>query len=137
MKFYYFNTSYAAENTFMKLRDIAHKYGFATLADLRNMHRGDYLYPDDSIIGWTAEMLCEASIGKCTSNSVDYLSLPDPIIVENMGNNNNNNQDASPEPIFITIHANELDVYDPDEIISSVLKKVEKIKDRSVNITIM
>ena len=45
--------------------------------------------------------------------------------------------EPNPDLLSITIHVNEIDVYDPDEIISSVFKQVSKIKDRMVNITIM
>lgn len=37
----------------------------------------------------------------------------------------------------IAVHVNEIDVYDPDEIISNVFKQVSQIKDRMINISIM
>lgn len=43
----------------------------------------------------------------------------------------------NPDILNITIHINEIDVYDPDEIISNVFKQVSQIKDRTINITIM
>lgn len=43
----------------------------------------------------------------------------------------------NPDVLSITVHINEIDVYDPDEIISNVFKQVSKIKDRMINITIM
>ena len=63
------------------------------------------------------------------------IELPSPVPVENLASIGN--ESTSIEPIFITIHANELDVYDSDEIISSVIEYASKIKDRAVNITIM
>ena len=37
----------------------------------------------------------------------------------------------------IAVHVNEIDVYDPEEIISNVFKQVSQIKDRMINISIM
>lgn len=131
---YYFANSFEAENTLMKLQDIANKKGYATLADMRDTHEGDRIYPEDYLIGWSPEMLRKIYINHPT-NDLYSICLPDPILIENI--DNYETPETSPEPIFITIHANELDVYDPDEIISSVLNRVEKIKDRTVNIAIM
>ena len=61
--------------------------------------------------------------------------MPSPVPVESF--TSIGNESTSTEPIFITIHLNELDVYDPDEIISSVIKHANEIKYRAVNITIM
>lgn len=43
----------------------------------------------------------------------------------------------NPDILSIAIHVNEIDVYDPDKIISSVFKEVSQIKDRTINITII
>ena len=46
-------------------------------------------------------------------------------------------QSSDSDLLNITIHVNEIDVYDPDEIISDVFKHIPNIKNRMINITIM
>lgn len=125
---YYFKTRNEAEDERARVIDIARnrRYQYATTRDFN-----DNFY--SSNLGWTLDTLCQAAIVRCV---IGYaIELPSPVPVENL--TSIGNESTSTEPIFITIHANELDVYDPDKIISSVIEYASKIKDRAVNITIM
>ena len=125
---YYFKTRNEAEDERARVIDIARnrRYQYATTRDFN-----DNFY--SSKLGWTLDALCQAAIVRCVMGYA--IELPSPVPVENL--TSIGNESTSTEPIFITIHANELDVYDPDEIISSVIEYASKIKDRAVNITIM
>ena len=125
---YYFKTRNEAEDERARVIDIARnrRYQYATTRDFN-----DNFY--SSKLGWTLDTLCQAAIVRCVMGYA--IELPSPVPVENL--TSIGNESTSTEPIFITIHANELDVYDPDEIISSVIEYASKIKDRAVNITIM
>ena len=125
---YYFKTRNEAEDERARVIDIARnrRYQYATTRDFN-----DNFY--SSKVGWNLDTLCQASIVRCVTGYA--IELPSPVTVENL--TSIGNEITSTEPIFITIHANELDVYDPDEIISSVIEYASKIKDRAVNITIM
>ena len=151
MKFYYFVNRTDAERTVRKLRDIANDYAYATVADMKYLHAGEQGYYSDSKLGWSLDMLRMAKIEYCPvrCNKTCYiLTLPEPVSIENFETNSKN--DKTTNPINITIYTNGLYVRDhegilsdelyannPDEIISSVLKQVSKIKDRTVNITII
>ena len=125
---YYFKTRNEAEDERARVIDIARnrRYQYATTGDFN-----DNFY--SSKLGWTLDTLCQATIVRCVAGYA--IELPSPVPVKNL--TSIGNESTSTEPIFITIHANELDVYDPDEIISSVIEYASKIKDRAVNITIM
>ena len=125
---YYFKTRNEAEDERARVIDIARnrRYQYATTRDFN-----DNFY--SSKLGWTLDTLCQAAIVRCVMGYA--IELPSPVPVENL--TSIGNESTSTEPIFITIHANELDAYDPDEIISSVIEYASKIKDRAINITIM
>ena len=124
---FYFKTRNEAEDERAKAIDIARnrRYQYATTGDFNDCY--------ESKLGWNLDTLCQAAIVRCVAGYA--IELPSPVPVENLTSIGNEN--TSTEPIFITIHLNELDVYDPDEIISSVIKHANEIKDRAVNITIM
>lgn len=134
---FYFRTLKEAEDTLARAIDVARNrpYQYATTEDFKNP--GDFGYAGIrrlySGCGWTLDALYKSPIVRCASGYA--IELPRPIPVENF--TNIDTESASTEPIFITIHANELDTYDPDEIISSVIEHANEIKDRTVNITIM
>ena len=125
---YYFKTRNEAEDERARVIDIARnrRYQYATTRDFNDNFYG-------SKFGWDLDALCQAAIVRCVMGYA--IELPSPVPVEDL--TSIGNESTSTEPIFITIHANELDVYDPDEIISSVIEYASKIKDRAVNITIM
>ena len=125
---YYFKTRNEAEDERARVIDIARnrRYQYATTGDFN-----DNFY--SSKVGWNLDTLCQAAIVRCRAGY--SIELPSPVPVENL--TSIGNESTNTEPVFITIHANELDVYDPDEIISSVIKHANEIKDRAVNITIM
>ena len=129
---YYFKTRNEAEDERARVIDIARnrRYQYATTRDF-NDNFYDNFY--GSKLGWNLDTLCQAAIVRCVTGYA--IELPSPVPVENL--TSIDNESTSTEPIFITIHLNELDVYDPDEIISSVIKHANEIKDRAVNITIM
>ena len=126
---FYFKTRNEAEDERARVIDIARnrKYQYATTGDFN----GTNCY--ESRLGWTLDTLCQATIVRCVAGYA--IELPSPVPVKNL--TSIGNESTSTEPIFITIHANELDAYDPDEIISSAIEYASKIKDRMVNITIM
>ena len=125
---YYFKTRNEAEDERARVIDIARnrRYQYATTRDFN-----DNFY--SSKVGWNLDTLCQASIVRCVTGYA--IELPSPVPVKNL--TSIGNESTNTEPVFITIHSNELDVYDPDEIISSVIKHANEIKDRAVNITIM
>ena len=125
---YYFKTRNEAEDERARVIDIARnrRYQYATTRDFNDNFYG-------SKLGWNLDTLCQAAIVRCVAGYA--IELPSPVPVENL--TSIDNESTSTEPIFITIHLNELAVYDPDEIISSVIKHANEIKDRAVNITIM
>ena len=125
---YYFKTRNEAEDERARVIDIARnrRYQYATTRDFNDNFYG-------SKFGWNLDTLCQATIVRCVAGYA--IELPSPVPVENL--TSIGNESTNTEPVFITIHANELDVYDPDEIISSVIKHANEIKDRAVNITIM
>ena len=102
-----------------------------------------------SKLDWSLDMLRMAKIEYCPihfNKNCYILTLPEPVSIENFETNSKN--DKTTNPIHITIYTNGLYVRDhegilsdelyannPDENISSVLKQVSKIKDRTVNIT--
>lgn len=124
---FYFKTRNEAEDERARVIDIARnrKYQYATTGDFNSTY--------ESKLGWNLDTLCQAAIVRCVAGYA--IELPSPTPVENF--THIGTEITSTEPIFITIHANELDTYDPDEIISSVIKCASKIKDRAINITIM
>lgn len=124
---FYFETRNEAEDERARVIDIARKYQYATTKDFNNAN----CYTSN--LGWSLETLCQAAIVRCRAGYA--IELPSPVPVENL--TSIGNKSTNTEPVFITIHANELDMYDPDEIISSVIKHANEIKDRAVNITIM
>ena len=126
---FYFKTRNDAEDERARVIDIARnrRYQYATTGDFNSTN----CY--ESKFGWNLDTLCQAAIVRCVAGYA--IELPSPVPVENL--TSIDNERTSTEPIFITIHLNELDVYDPDEIISSVIKHANEIKDRAVNITIM
>ena len=126
---YYFKTRNEAEDERARVIDIARnrRYQYATTGDFNSTNRYG------SKFGWNLDTLCQAAIVRCVAGYA--IELPSPVPVENL--TSIDNESTNTEPVFITIHANELDVYDPDEIISSVIKHANEIKDRAVNITIM
>ena len=129
---YYFKTRNEAEDERARVIDIARNraYQYATTRDFYDNFYDNFY---GSKLGWNLDTLCQASIVRCVMGYA--IELPSPIPVENF--THIDTESASTEPIFITIHANELDTYDPDEIISSVIEHANEIKDRTVNITIM
>ena len=129
---YYFKTRNEAEDERARVIDIARnrRYQYATTGDF-NDNFYDNFY--GSKLGWTLDTLCQATIVRCVAGYA--IELPSPVPVKNL--TSIGNESTNTEPVFITIHSNELDVYDPDEIISSVIKHANEIKDRMVNITIM
>lgn len=129
---YYFKTRNEAEDERARVIDIARnrRYQYATAGDFKDNFNDNFY---GSKLGWTLDTLCQAAIVRCVMGYA--IELPSPTPVENF--THIGTEITSTEPIFITIHANELDVYDPDEIISSVIEYASKIKDRAVNITIM
>ena len=126
---FYFKTRNEAEDERARVIDIARnrKYQYATTGDFNSTNRYE------SKLGWNLDTLCQAAIVRCVAGYA--IELPSPTPVENF--THIGTEITSTEPIFITIHANELDTYDPDEIISIVIKCASEIKDRAVNITIM
>ena len=126
---FYFKTRNDAEDERARVIDIARnrRYQYATTGDFNSTNRYE------SRLGWNLDTLCQAAIVRYVMGYA--IELPSPVPVENL--TSIGNESTSTEPIFITIHLNELDVYDPDEIISSVIKHANEIKDRAVNITIM
>ena len=126
---FYFKTRNEAEDERARVIDIARNrsYQYATTRDFN----GDNFF--SSKVGWNLDTLCQASIVRCVTGYA--IELPSPVPVEDL--TSIGNESTNTEPVFITIHSNELDVYDPDEIISSVIEYASKIKDRAVNITIM
>lgn len=125
---YYFKTRNEAEDERARVIDIARnrRYQYATTRDFN-----DNFYV--SKLGWNLDTLCQAAIVRCVAGYA--IELPSPVPVKNLISIDN--ESTNTEPVFITIHLNELDVYDPDEIISRVIKRTNEIKDRVVNITIM
>lgn len=126
---FYFKTRIEAEDDRERVMDIARnrKYQYVTTGDFN----GADFY--ESKLGWNLETLCQCPIVRCIAGYA--IELPDPVPIENFIHIKA--ESTSTEPVFITIHANELGKCNPDEIISSVIKHASEIKDRTVNIIIM
>lgn len=119
------------EEILAKMKRIAENYGFVMVDDYKELCdiKTNYM---DTKYGWLEYMVKDATI--CRDHYGYFINLPKPVIILD-------DRDETPsrdtEPLSITIHVNEIDVYDPDEIISSVIKQVSQIKDRMVNIIIL
>ena len=136
-----FNDRLDAQDKLDSLKRTAEEYGFVYVGDFYDMCGYGINY-DEQYNGWTIGMLDNAKV-VYDDNGEYYIDLPKALP---MTFANDKQQDTptkfdesvpQPELLNITIRVNEIDVYDPDEIISSVLKQISQIKDRTVNLTIM
>lgn len=120
-----------------RMEEIANTYDVVFVDDYNELCNITSEYMDTKY-GWFKHAINAAVIRR------DYygyfIDLPKPTLIT-YGENDNHEDCSStlsnPDLLSITIHVNEIDVYDPDEIITSVFKQVSQIKDRMINITIM
>ena len=127
-----------------RLTDVAVQYGHATVRDLYEISGfGYYANASDRLFGWSAEEIDAGSIytdAGYNGNIIISIRLPAPKKFDIPEDNNDDLEDDTTydqKLLSIVIHVNKIDLYDPDEIVSSVFKHVSQIKDRTINITIM
>lgn len=142
-----FETGDQARDALDKVVDLAARYGYVSVADLCELAGICANYLDDKYY-WTIHDIRMARILD-TANGFE-LKIPEPkcgakVSYRQYNDNKPKVQTSSvygtvckntSEPLNITIRVNEIDVYDPDEIISSVIKHISQIKNRKVSIVI-
>lgn len=132
----YFGTRRDAEMAFKSLRDIAIRYGYATIADVKEIAGWNSIHYTDNRFGWTADMLDSYKICRRDGLTGVFLELPHVKYFEDREpDESEENETSTNEYVNITIHTK--DVKSPAEYISDILKEVSQIKDRTINITIM
>ena len=136
----YFSTRRDAEMAFKSLHDVAVRYGYATIADAKEIAGcwSTIHYTDDRF-GWTADMLDSYKICRRDGLTGVFLELPHEKYFEDRepdeSYESEENEMSTNEYVNIAIYTK--DLKSPAEYISDILKEVSQIKDRTVNITIM
>lgn len=128
-----FSRRIAAADCLSHMSEIAHDYGSVTVAETINSYVKP-IYSLHSKLYWTEDDLEQAKI--VTVDDRYTVELPEPRHQTEYKYPTPNTY-PSPDVLNITIMVNEIDVYDPDEIISDVFKHISQVKDRMINIAIM
>lgn len=130
-----FSRRVAAADCLSHMSEIAHDYGSVTVADAIGNHVKP-VYGLHSKLYWTEDDLEQAKI--VTVDDRYTIELPEP---RQQTEYKYPTTDPASDPeiatLNIVLHVNEIDVYDPDEIISSIFKHISQIKDRMVNLSVM
>lgn len=147
---YVFDSRSSAEEVLSILINIASRYGEITTCDFEDLiGQASYFSTKYGLTKSEVDKACVARIRDgyvIVTPPTHELNKTDekPEEINKRAEESNekaegNDEETKPttESIFITIHINDIDVYDPNEIISDVFKRVNDIKDRSVHITIM
>lgn len=143
-KTYIFNTRGEAEDTLSKIKEIAEDYSMISLADVNYLCGLVSPYTDNKL-GWVKATIDNA----CVTRELSYWSIvlprPVPITEEEpkvsyreyraKKSITETTPESTPEPLYITIHTNDVDSV--DEILADTFKYIYTIKDRVVNLTIM
>lgn len=128
-----FKTFNEAQNALWNLSDIALKYGYASVADLKELTRTTSDY-EDNRYGWDNLRLSKATISGSTGCYI--LSLPNAVNIGSLEKTPHpRSQTSITTPLQINFYPN--DLKDPNETLAEVFKYVYTIKDREVRLTIM
>ena len=136
----YFTCESAANDKLRKMVDQAIKYGCISIADYYEICNVSFNYGHrymDNKYGWLRYHLSGARV------DVDYLgrwyiSLPRAIPLDSYNisdSNEDHKTQTEPQPIYITIHTNEIS--DLSKTLAETFKYIYTIKDRIVNLSIM
>lgn len=125
-----FVTYAEATNVLDRMREIARMYGNVTLADIMDLAdmRSEYYFNKHY---WLKPDLKNAKVVWDENLQRYYIKLP----ASTMEINKSRENDKSSDPVYITIHVNDLD--DPNAVLAETFKYIYTIKDRTVNLTIM
>lgn len=137
----HFKSKDEATEFYKSVKDIVIRYGYATVADAKELCGDDSSW-NDNLMGWSRDVLHWAMIERVVSdNGWEYI-VRFPECDWNKKRNDSGpsaKPQSDPEPINITISSGEWDTRrnDIEYAFRVLFDNIEKIKDRPVFITIM